>query len=250
MRPSRAARLALVLALAPPAALAAQQQPSPPPQAAASQQSSASSRPATSTPAALAPAAFVVRAPDRVVLDVPYFGQTLDAPWGGDFMGDSRALIADNGCIMTCAAMSLAGFGADTDPGRLNRALIGQGLYADMSFRGEQLGRMAFSYESIRVLYPALKSLKMRGKVTTQADAQTLRNEIRAGRPIIATVVFRRSYNHAILIYGFEGADFLVHDPMDPGNRTLAQYAQRAGNATAGPFDCVIGTAVYSPEAR
>jgi len=231
MNDVRAARLALALALALalPVALASQQ-PEP--------------------PAALAPAAFAVDSPDRVVLNVPYFGQTLDEPWGGDFMGDARALVADNGCIMACAAMNLAGYGADIDPGRLNRALADSGLYSEMSFRGERLGRMGFSYESIRVLYPALKGLKMRGKVATRADAETLRSEIRAGRPIIATVAFRKTYNHAILIYGFEGSDFLVHDPMNPENETLAQYAERAGNATTAPFDCVIGTAVYSPGAR
>lgn len=228
---ARTGAFALATALALPAALASQE-PEP------------SARPA------LAPAAFAASAADRVVLDVPYFGQTLDEPWGGDFMGDSRALIADNGCIMTCAAMSLAGFGADTDPGRLNRALAEKGLYSEMSFRGERLGRMGFSYESIRALYPALRGLKMRGRISTPADAETVRNEIRSGRPVILTVIFRGTYNHAILAYGFEGRDFLVHDPMDPGNRTLAQYAARAGNPSADAFACVTGTAVYSPEAR
>jgi hypothetical protein len=204
----------------------------------------------TDLPTRLKSAAIAARSQDRLVLSVPYFGQTLDAPWGGDFMGDSRALIADNGCIMTCAAMSLASFGIDTDPGRLNRDLISKKLYGDMSFRGEKLGLMGFSYESIRLLYPGVKGLRMRGKIATQADIETLRAELRAGRPIIVTALYRKIYNHAVLIYGYDGADFLVHDPMDSSNQTLAQYAEKAGNATKGAFDAVSGTAVYSPEAR
>lgn len=187
---------------------------------------------------------------DRVALSAPYFGQTLDWPWGGDFMGESRALVADNGCVMCCAAMALRVLGLDADPGVLNRDLAAKGLYTEMSFRGERLGRMGFSYESIRALYPRVKGLKMRGKIASAADAEALRAELRAGRPIIATVTFRGVYNHAILIYGYEGSEFLVHDPMDPRNRSLSEYAANAGNASSAPFDCVIGTAAYSLESR
>ncbi len=185
-------------------------------------------------------------AKEEIRLSPPYYGQTLDWPWGGDFMGDARALFADNGCIVTCAAMSLSGFGYDIDPGRLNAALIKAGLYTQMSFRGEALGRMGFSYESIPKLFPGLR-LKMRGKLKGQADIDSLKAELAAGRPLIATVLFRKSYNHAILIYGWSGGDFLIHDPMDQRNKTLTQYNRAAENAFERAFDCVIGTAVYYP---
>jgi hypothetical protein len=189
-------------------------------------------------------------AAQEMVLPLSYFGQTLDWPWGGDFMGDSRALVADNGCVITCAAMCLSYYGIDTDPGRLNADLLGNSLYAPMSFRGERLGRMGFSYESIPKLYPQIRGLKMRGAVRSDSDAEALRLELAAGRPVIATVLFRKTYNHAIVIYGQRGDDFLVRDPMDPKNTTLGLYNKAAQNGLARALDCVIGTAVYSKEAR
>lgn len=185
-----------------------------------------------------------------LAIDVPYYGQTLDWPWGGDFMGDSRALLADNGCVISCAAMCLSYFGIDTDPGRLNRDLCAASLYAPMTFRGEKLGRMGFSYESVPRLYPEIRGLKMRGKVKAAADVESVKEELRAGRPLIATVLFRGSYNHAIVIRGYRDGEFLVHDPMNAENKTLSQYNAAAQNGLARAWDCVIGTAAYSREAR
>lgn len=189
----------------------------------------------------------VAQAAPEVSLDVLYYGQTMDYPWGGDFIGGSRALLADNGCIITCLAMVLRYYGQDLDPRATDRGLLLAGAYDDFSQAGERLGKMSFRYELAAKAFPALGRLRMRGKLRTQADVEELKSELRQGRPIIATVRLMGSYNHAVLLYGFRDGDFLVHDPMDEQNTSLSRYASNSGNppGTRG-LDCVIGTAVYA----
>nr|HPG68258.1 C39 family peptidase [Candidatus Hydrogenedentota bacterium] len=84
-------------------------------------------------------------AEDGVMLKVEFFSQR-DSHWSGDFMGSSPYKVGDNviingetvpgqGCAMTCVAMGLHYFGADTDPHRLNQWLsthtVNQGGYDD-----------------------------------------------------------------------------------------------------------------------
>jgi len=51
------------------------------------------------------------------------FGQK-DSPWGSKPLGTSTTTIASSGCLLTDVAMLLCYHGKDTDPGRLNDALI------------------------------------------------------------------------------------------------------------------------------
>src|SRR5437868_2858697 len=55
----------------------------------------------------------------RIELKVPSFRQA-DDRWRNDKLGNTPATLAAEGCAVASAAMVLASYGADIDPGRLN----------------------------------------------------------------------------------------------------------------------------------
>ena len=64
----------------------------------------------------------------RVELTVPIFAQC-DPRWRQDLVGPTPDSMGAVGCAVTSAAMVLASYGVDTDPGRLNRYLTDNGGY-------------------------------------------------------------------------------------------------------------------------
>ena len=60
--------------------------------------------------------------PGRVELYVPQFFQS-DPRWGEDALGATPGRLAAEGCAVASAAMALASYGVDVDPGRLNKFL-------------------------------------------------------------------------------------------------------------------------------
>jgi hypothetical protein len=183
-------------------------------------------------------------------LDVPYFGQTLAYPWGGDFMGDSRALIADNGCVMVSTCMVLSYYGLDLDPRRLNRALTQAGGYREMSFAGELVGNLSFDFGSIPRIFPEIGSLKMHGPFRSEADFAFIYEALEAGRPVVLLLQSPRGFSHAVVAIGASGKSILINDPLDPATKTLAQgYARKKGSPGWEFEGVVMDAAVYAPKA-
>jgi hypothetical protein len=181
-------------------------------------------------------------------LDVPYFGQTLEWPWGSDFMGDSRALIADNGCILSCVAMALAYHGVDTDPRRLDRAMILSGAYLPLDFSGERIGRIGFDFGAVPPLFDLIERVEQRGPFRSPADAEAARDAIAAGLPVVLIVTSPKGFNHAVLAVGFSGDDFVIHDPLDQTTKSLRKGY---GGGSGGSFEgLVLGAAIYYPRGR
>ncbi len=60
--------------------------------------------------------------PGRLELYVPQFFQS-DPRWGEDALGATPGRLAAEGCAVASAAMALASYGVDVDPGRLNKFL-------------------------------------------------------------------------------------------------------------------------------
>ncbi len=181
-------------------------------------------------------------------LKVPYFGQTLEWPWGSDFMGDSRALIADNGCILCCVAMALAYHGVDTDPRRLDRALIKAEAYLPLDYAGERIGRIGFDFGAVPRLFPEIKRVEQRGVFRAASDAEYARQAIASGLPVVLVVTSPKGFNHAVLAVGFSGDDFVIADPLDQATRSLRQGY---GGGRDGNFEGLIqGMALYYPRGR
>jgi len=185
--------------------------------------------------------------PPVAVLPVPFYGQTLEWPWGGDFMGNARALVADNGCVMTSTAMILSYEGIDVDPRALDRALVAAKAYLPMSFQGEALGNMGFNVSAIPSVFPRIGSVRTRTPVKDEADLEFVRAAIRAKRPALLLVMSRRGFSHAVVAVGTRGRDIVINDPLDRKARSLLGDYGRLNGAGWPLSGVVLLAAVYEP---
>lgn len=148
-------------------------------------------------------------------IEAPVFKQA-DPKWAADALDGSRSTLRHGGCAVCSAAMMLAHFGLDTDPGRLNRFLSENGGYAS----GDLLvwdKLVEYSQGRIREVY--------RGPARTEI----LERNLAAGNPIMAKVLIRGKTQHWVLIVGTDGPEYLANDPI--GTETspvnLSRYGER-----------------------
>lgn len=132
------------------------------------------------------------------LLDVPQFSQG-DPRWGNDSLGDTEATLAQEGCAVASAAMVLAFYGADTDPGRLNRALVQKGGYTERGWIYWE--KAAETAQRVQHVYEDLPSYRL-------IDMELLR-----GNPVIVRVRFPSGVTHFVVITGKHGFEYLIRDP-------------------------------------
>ncbi len=131
--------------------------------------------------------------------DVPLFRQA-DERWGRDKLGNTPASLAAEGCAVASAAMVLASYGVDTDPGRLNKLATEGGGYVgngwlDWDKAAELTGNVA------RKVYEADPSFRL------------IDENLRRRNPVIVRIRFESGITHFVVIAGKEGYDYLVRDP-------------------------------------
>jgi hypothetical protein len=139
----------------------------------------------------------------RVELPVPRFAQA-DARWGGELLGATPATLAAEGCAVAAAAMVLASYGQDIDPGRLNAFLTEHGGYTD---RGWLYWEKAAEFDPGKAehLYEDLASYWL-------IDRNLLQ-----GNPVIVRVRYPNGVTHFVVICGKQGFDYLIQDPGSNG---------------------------------
>ncbi len=135
----------------------------------------------------------------RIELDVPIFRQA-DERWGKDLLGNTPASLAAEGCAVASAAMVLASYGADTDPGRLNKLVTEANGY-------EGTGWLVWE-----------KAAEVTGNIARKAyeadPSYRLIDENLARRnPVIVRLRTTGGITHFVVIAGKEGYDYLVRDP-------------------------------------
>ncbi|MEO6787511.1 MAG: C39 family peptidase [Chthoniobacteraceae bacterium] len=135
----------------------------------------------------------------RLELKVPAFRQA-DDRWRNDLLGNTPATLGAEGCAVASAAMVLASYGADTDPGRLNKLVTEAGGY---------VGNGWLVWE---------KAAEVTGNVARKAyeDAPSYRliDENLAHRnPVIVRLRTRGGVTHFVVIAGKDGYDYLTRDP-------------------------------------
>lgn len=144
--------------------------------------------------------------PGRLELKVPAFAQA-DPRWGQDNLGPTPGTLGAQGCALTSAAMVLASYGMDTDPGRLNRFLTGhEGFTPEGWLYWEKAaefipGRCEKAYEDL----PSYALI----------DWNLLR-----GNPVIVRVQMSTT-KHFVVIAGKQGWDYLIQDPGAGASRGL-----------------------------
>ncbi|MCX6966374.1 MAG: C39 family peptidase [Verrucomicrobia bacterium] len=137
--------------------------------------------------------------PGRWVLPVPSFAQG-DPRWGDAPLGSTPGTLRAEGCAITSAAMVLASYGIDTDPGRLNRFLTRHNGFTPQGWlywekAAEFLpGRCEKAYEDA----PSYARM----------DWNLLR-----GNPVIVRMRFPGGPTHFVVIAGKQGFDYLIRDP-------------------------------------
>lgn len=157
--------------------------------------------------------------PWELVVPVPHFAQG-DAVWGDDALGPTPDPLREVGCAVASAAMVLAGYGIDTDPGRLNGFLSGiEGGYTP---QGWIYWERAVEVEPRRGggLLPHYEDLPSHYLI----DMNLLR-----GNPVIVRVRMPGGTTHFVVVNGKRGHEYLVVDPGvggGGGRRLLSEFPE------------------------
>lgn len=153
--------------------------------------------------------------PRLCLLDVPLFRQG-DPRWSGDQLGATPGTLGAEGCAVASAAMVLASYGYDTDPGRLNRFLQGHGGYTPQGWlyweKAAEIadGRVIHAYEDL----PSFALI----------DLNLLRRN-----PVIVRLRYPSGITHFMVIAGKDGFDYLVRDPGAGGRRIVYALKEFGG---------------------
>jgi len=152
---------------------------------------------------------------------VPYRSQLDGAPWAGA------------NCGPTALGMGLGSLGINVSSTELRRQVLNaQGIW------GNNVGSLIDALVRVAASYGARPIGLFDGNRIAKWSLEDVREQLRAGRPVIAQVRFRalpgragvRYFNdHYIILTGLSGESFLYNDPVDsdgPGADRLLTAAQ------------------------
>jgi hypothetical protein len=137
--------------------------------------------------------------PRTVLHDVPHFAQA-DRRWANDRLGPTRGSLGAEGCAVASAAMVLASYGADLDPGRLNKFLQQNGGF---TARGWLYWEKASEYPPV-VAEHAYED---------DPSHFLIDWNLWRGNPVIVRLRFPDGITHFVVIVGKQGHEYLVRDP-------------------------------------
>ena len=145
--------------------------------------------------------------PSRVELRVPHFLQG-DDRWRDEPLANGPTTLAQEGCAVASAAMVLASYGIDTDPGRLNRALSeNEGFEGTSWIRWEKAAEVTGNFAE--KAYEDLPSYEL------------IDRNLQHGNPVIVRVRNKKGTTHFVVIAGKDGYDYLTRDPSAAPERGL-----------------------------
>ncbi len=137
--------------------------------------------------------------PRAVLNDVPHFAQA-DPRWSSQKLGATPASLGAEGCAVTSAAMVLASYGADLDPGRLNTFLQRNGGYTERGW---------LYWEKASAHPPAVAEHAYEDDASHfLIDWNLLR-----GNPVIVRLRYPDGITHFVVIVGKNGFEYLIRDP-------------------------------------
>ena len=140
---------------------------------------------------------------EKLALPVRRFAQN-DPRWAEDQLGPASSTMAQEGCAVSSAAMVLAFYGQDTDPGRLNAFLSSNRGYTP---EGWLYWEKAADYRPglARHAYEDLPSYYL------------IDSNLARGNPVIVRVHLVNGITHFVVIVGKAGFDYLIQDPASGG---------------------------------
>jgi hypothetical protein len=139
----------------------------------------------------------------KLILPVPRFAQD-DPRWADDELGPAPSTMGEEGCAVSSAAMVLAFYGQDIDPGRLNAFLSDSDGYTP---QGWLYWEKAADYHPglVRHAYEDLPSYFL------------IDSNLERGNPVIVRIHLPNGITHFVVIAGKEGFDYLIQDPASGG---------------------------------
>jgi hypothetical protein len=147
--------------------------------------------------------------PERVELYVPQFFQGNDR-WAADPLGATASTLGAEGCAVASAAMTLASYGVDVDPGRLNEFLTA--LPGGYTPQGWIYWEKAAEYDP-----------HFTGKLLPHYEDKPsyflLDWNLIEGNPAIVRLRYASGVTHFVVICGKEGYDYLIRDPGRGGEK-------------------------------
>ena len=154
--------------------------------------------------------------PGRHEFYVPQFSQA-DPRWGADALGSTSGSLAAEGCAVASAAMTLASYGVDVDPGRLNKFLTT--LPGGYTPQGWIYWEKAAEFDSAFKprLLPHYESLPSYFLIDRNLFDRN---------PVIARLRYPNGITHFVVICGKEGFDYLIRDPGPGGKRGVYALKQ------------------------
>ncbi len=135
----------------------------------------------------------------RVELDVPLFRQA-DDRWRADSLGPTTNTLGAEGCAVTSAAMVLASYGLDTDPGRLNALLKTNDGYTPQGW---------IYWEKAAEVAPA----RVRHVYEDLPTYALIDRNLSRRNPVIVRLRYPSGTTHFVVIAGKQGFDYLTRDP-------------------------------------
>lgn len=152
-------------------------------------------------------------------LDIPLYSQK-DSRWASNKLGTSNVTIGSYGCLITAAAMVCKFYGKDTDPSRINQALIDVNGYAS--------GNLLI-FDAINTIYPdiAVDWDKFLNNPTESMVDGVLKQDI----PVIIQVDYNTNTpaleQHWVVVIGKDENGYLIADPIDGEIVYLSRYADK-----------------------
>jgi hypothetical protein len=140
----------------------------------------------------------------RAELNVPRFAQA-DPRWADDSLGSTHSTIGGEGCAVSSAAMVLAYYGVNVDPGILNTFLTNNDGYTPQGWLYWEKAA-AFAPGKAKHVYEDAPSYYL-------IDSNLLR-----GNPLIIRIHLRSGITHFVVIVGKRGFHYLIQDPASSGD--------------------------------
>lgn len=159
------------------------------------------------------------------LISFPLFSQR-DDKWRLEKLGTSTSTLGKDGCLVTDMAGLCKYYGKDTDPSRLNTALV-----AINGYKSDNLYKW---YEGIPKIFPDILCTKVQDtpnllNVTQFAEID---EEIKNLRPVVIKVDFLPGTpdieQHYVVIIGKDGDDYVVADPYYGDMASLSRYGKPA----------------------
>lgn len=147
--------------------------------------------------------------PTRLVLPVPQFFQQ-DARWSEQSLAGTPSTVGGEGCAVSSAAMVLASYGVDVDPGRLNEFLIKTpGGYTPEGW---------IYWEKAAEFSPGLMA-KLLPHYEDRPSYFLIDWNLIEGNPVIIRLRYPSGITHFVVICGKDGYDYLIRDPGRGGEK-------------------------------